>query len=76
MAGYFFRVLGLHAAALKRDLDIFQAMEVRDLPTSPRTPRPALLAVEAGAVAMGCFVFLGALAAAICFGCVRRRKRM
>ncbi|XP_059478119.1 cadherin-89D [Neocloeon triangulifer] len=70
------RVLSLHSAALKRDLDIFQAMEVRDLPNSPRTPRPALLAVEAGAVAMGCFVFLGALAAAICFGCVRRKKKM
>lgn len=70
------RVLGLHSAALRRDLDLFQAMEVRELAVTTRAPRPALLAVEAGAVALGCFVFLGALAAAICFGCVRRKKRM
>ncbi|CAB3364238.1 Hypothetical predicted protein [Cloeon dipterum] len=70
------RVLGSHSAELKRDLDIFQAMEIRDLPNTPRAQRPTLLAVEAGAVAMGCFVFLGALAAAICFGCVRRKKKL
>ena len=43
--------------------------------TKPRSQRYLLSSLEVGVVVLGCVVFVGALAAAICVGCVRRVKQ-
>jgi hypothetical protein len=40
-----------------------------------RNQRVLLSSLEVGVVVLGCVVFVGALATAICVVCVRRRKR-
>ena len=67
------RLLSSQQAELRRKLPALRGMDLvgGGLEVS-RAEAHALSALEVGVVVLGCVVFLGALAAAVCVGCVRR----
>nr|CAD7427729.1 unnamed protein product [Timema monikensis] len=70
-------VLHSKKSEISRKLESLHMLEITSgLPTltKPSTPRHLLSSLEVGVVVLGCVVFVGALAAAICVGCVRRSK--
>nr|CAD7198728.1 unnamed protein product [Timema douglasi] len=70
-------VLHSKKSEISRKLASLHMLEITSgLPTltKPSTQRHLLSSLEVGVVVLGCVVFVGALAAAICVGCVRRSK--
>jgi hypothetical protein len=73
----FCRVLNKKQSDIKRFLEHYRVLEIASgapVVTKPRNQRYLLSSLEVGVVVLGCVVFVGALAAAICVGCVRRSK--
>jgi hypothetical protein len=72
------RVLNKKQSDIKRSLERYRVLEISNgapVVNKPRNQRYLLSSIEVGVVVLGCVVFVGALAAAICVGCVRRGKR-
>jgi hypothetical protein len=70
-------VLNKKQPDIKRFLEHYRVLEITNgapVLTKPRNQRYLLSSLEVGVVVLGCVVFVGALAAAICVGCVRRSK--
>ncbi|PSN37469.1 Cadherin-89D [Blattella germanica] len=63
---------------IKHCLEHYRVLEIANgapVVSKPRNQRYLLSSLEVGVVVLGCVVFVGALAAAICIGCVRRGKQ-
>lgn len=74
----FFRILQLKQHEIESKLDGSKVLAVvggRSERNQHRTRRVLLSSLEVGVVVLGCVVFVGALATAICVICIRRRKR-
>lgn len=73
-----FRILQLKQHEIESKLDGSKVLAVvggRSERNQHRTRRVLLSSLEVGVVVLGCVVFVGALATAICVICIRRRKR-
>jgi hypothetical protein len=73
-----YSVLNKKQTDIKRYLENYRVLEIASgapVVTKPRNQRYLLSSLEVGVVVLGCVVFVGALAAAICVGCVRRGKQ-
>ncbi|XP_069700620.1 cadherin-89D [Periplaneta americana] len=71
-------VLNKKQSDIKRCLEHYRVLEIANgapVVSKPRNQRYLLSSLEVGVVVLGCVVFVGALAAAICVGCVRRGKQ-
>lgn len=68
-----------HEREIKRRLDVFHVIAFNylsePLPARPRAQRSLLSALEVAVVVLGCVVFIGAMASAICVGCVKKGKK-
>ncbi|KAK6627853.1 hypothetical protein RUM44_010332 [Polyplax serrata] len=64
---------------IKRSLDSFRILDFAyaddPLPTSPRAQKSVLSVLEIAVIVLGCVVFIGAMASAICVGCMQRGKK-
>ncbi|GLH03452.1 Cadherin-89D [Gryllus bimaculatus] len=63
---------------IKHQLERYRVLDITNTASSvvkSRSQRYLLSSLEVGVVVLGCVVFIGALAAAICVGCVRRGKQ-
>jgi hypothetical protein len=72
-----YSVLNKKQTDIKRYLENYRVLEIANgapVVSKPRSQRYLLSSLEVGVVVLGCVVFVGALAAAICVGCVRRGK--
>ncbi|XP_021940674.1 cadherin-89D isoform X3 [Zootermopsis nevadensis] len=71
-------VLNKKQSDIKQHLEHYRVLEIANgapVVNKPRNQRYLLSSLEVGVVVLGCVVFVGALAAAICVGCVRRGKQ-
>lgn len=74
----FYSVLNKKQSDIKQHLEHYRVLEIANgapVVNKPRNQRYLLSSLEVGVVVLGCVVFVGALAAAICVGCVRRGKQ-
>ncbi|XP_068082261.1 cadherin-89D [Anabrus simplex] len=71
-------VLSTKQSDIKQQLERYRVLEITSATSGlskTRSQRHLLSSLEVGVVVLGCVVFIGALAAAICVGCVRRGKQ-
>lgn len=73
-----FRVLYTKHNEIERNLDEYKVLSIIHAGSNRiarSSQRVLLSSLEVGVVILGCVVFVGALATAICVICVRRRKK-
>ncbi|XP_054013021.1 cadherin-89D [Hylaeus anthracinus] len=60
---------------IKRELDEYDILDIAGSAPRRGSQRYLLSTLEVGVVVLGCVIFVGALATALCITCVRRNKR-